>query len=118
NGCWLSELRLEHVGYGVNKLHWGERFHSNDYVEWIVRSWILERFQTRIHTRPVVEVLSKLSELVVPEDQPEAVEEALYQWALVYAIEGSTIARPDITAGMRLLYRWCLEEDLPGFSEI
>lgn len=116
-GFWCSTLYIEHVGYGVKKIRWGKRFYSDDYIEWIVRSWILDRIRTRIDLGPTARVISELPTLKLNDHDAEKIEEAVFQWIRTNAIDSAASGNGEKTIGMRLLYRWCLEEDLPGFSE-
>lgn len=117
DGSWCEDLRIEHVGYGVKKVHWGTRFHESDYVEWIARSWVIDRVQTCLDLRPATEILIRLSNLDASNDEPAEVEEILFRWLQSLAVEESATGRNAAVIGARLLYAWCLEEDLPGFSE-
>lgn len=116
-GAWSDDLHVEHIGYGVRKIHWGTRFHENDYVEWIARCWVIDRIQTRLDLRPTIEILIRLASFRADEEKPSMVEESLFHWLRTLAMEESASGRDAAVVGARLLYEWCLDEGLPGFNE-
>lgn len=115
---WVDSLSYEHIGYTTKKIQWVKRFHDDDYIEWIIRSWIANILEDNAHLKIFDCVITELSSLNIPSTDPEAIEEALFDWAQKAALAGSTKKHPPITFSMRHLYEWCLEEGLPGFSEL
>lgn len=117
-GKWAEYLYFEHIGYTIRKIYWAKRFHSDDYVEWIVRSWIAEILEESTNLKVFLCVIYELPSLNISSTAPEAVEDALFDWAKNTALAGSTAEHSPISLGMRYLYEWCLDEGLPGFSEL
>lgn len=113
--AWSDRLDVEHIGYGNLKLKWGARFHNDDYIEWMVRRLIIEKLQSGVNLRPLVELAMLLPELVVNSDiGAESVERAIYDWASKIVMHGTL----DAITGARHLYEWAWGEGLPGFTEI
>lgn len=117
SGGWWQDLNFEHVGYSAKKFHWASRFHADDYIEWIIRSWALERIQLCTDIQSLVEIASRLETLEILGDDPIQVEEQMFDWLHQIALIEASLNREKAFVGARLLYRWCFEEDLPGFSE-
>jgi len=117
DGSWCDDLRFEHIGYKESWIPWGRRLHESDYIEWIVRAWTIERVQTRLDVRPVTQILKRIDSLHVHSVEPLQAEEALFRWLQDIATTEAVAGRDSAVIGARLLYQWCLEEDLPGFSE-
>ncbi|POP66879.1 integrase [Pseudomonas syringae] len=115
---WVEHLFFEHIGYIAKKIQWAKRFHDDDYVEWIIRCWITNILEESTHLKIFECVINELPSLNISSTNPEAVEAALFEWAKKAALTGSTKKHPPITSGMKHLYEWCLDEGLPGFSEL
>ncbi|MDH4606904.1 hypothetical protein, partial [Pseudomonas syringae] len=115
---WVKNIYYEHIGYTTRKIKWSKRFHDDDYIEWIIRSWIANILEESAHLKIFECVVDELPTLEILSPTPECVEEAVFKWAKRAALTGATAAHPRITAGMRYLYEWCLDEGLPGFSEL
>ncbi|CAE1139590.1 site-specific integrase [Xanthomonas euroxanthea] len=112
---WSERLDIEHIGYTKLRLRWSVRFHSDDYVEWMVRRLMIEKLQSGMNLRPLVELAMRLPALVVNSDMgAESVEESIFEWASNSVMTGTL----DVITGVRQLYEWAWEESLPGFSEV
>ena len=94
-----------------------DRLHEDDYIEWTCRAWLVDRLQTRLDIRPVIELFLRLDSLQIKDPDPEQVEQSLFEWLMLLAISEATKGNNAGAIGARLLYRWCLDEDLPGFNE-
>lgn len=117
NGMWKEHLFIEHVGYSHYKILWSKKFHDNMYIEWIVRSWLIDRISSNIDLHPNIKILSLLGDLVVCSGDAESIERDIYNW--IDAVIGSCRReeREVVVVGAKLLYGWALENELPGFSE-
>jgi hypothetical protein len=89
HGNWLRKLTVENVGYIGQNLNWKDRFHEDDYVEWIFRAWTVERLETSLTLKRVLAVAQHLVNLYICDPSPEAVEEAVFEWARDGAIIGA-----------------------------
>jgi len=118
NNNWVNNIYFEHIGYTTRKIRWSKRFHDDDYIEWIIRSWIANILEESAYLKIFECVIDELPTLEILSTTPESVEDAVFNWAKNAALAGATSAHPPITAGMRNLYEWCLDEGLPGFSEL
>lgn len=118
DGEWVDEVVIEHIGFGISKFRWSCRFHQNDYIEWIIRSWIVDRIETRLDIRPNITVAMRIASLEVCNEDPREVEGALHAWLDALVTEGGLAGQEQLVSGARLLYRWGLEEGLPGFEEL
>lgn len=116
-GNWASDLHFEHVGYVSRKIRWGERFHDNDYVEWIIRGWTIDRLEHNLNVKAIAAIHSSIVDLSISESSGEEIAEALFQWCEERVMESAAICDHAPAAAARSLYEWGLEEDLPGFSE-
>lgn len=116
-GNWAPDLHFEHVGYISRKIRWGERFHDNDYVEWIIRGWTIDRLEQNLNVKAITAIHSNIADLSIGGATAEEIAEALFQWCEDKVMEGAVICDHAPAAAARSLYEWCLEEDLAGFSE-
>lgn len=116
-GNWQEHISIEHIGYTYYKLKWGERFHNNLYVEWICRSWMIDRIAESIDLRPNIKILSIIADLDISENNPESIERDIYEWVCNLLANCRREEREHIYIGARLLYKWSFENELPGFSE-
>lgn len=117
SGNWTPELYFEHIGYVSRKIRWGERFHENDYVEWIIRGWIIDRLEHNLNVKAIAAIHASIADLSIDGTSSEEISEALFHWCEEKVIEGAAISDHAPAAAARSLYEWALEEDLIGFSE-
>lgn len=118
SGDWVADIHVEHLGYGVNKIAWAERIHPNNYLEWMVRSWIIDRIERRIDFRPLIEIKNRIHELKISSESPSKIESALFAWLSDLVVKESAAGRDQVVVGAHLLYQFALEECLPGFDEL
>jgi hypothetical protein len=117
-GKWTRRLVREHIGYATTPIEWGARFHSHFYLEWMLRTWLVDRMQVRLDLKPALGVIALLKRMKVPADaEPEAIEELLFTVLHEIAVGGAADDRFHLTTGARQLYSWALEQALPGFDE-
>jgi integrase len=116
-GEWSEFLTFELLAYTVQRLKWGERFHDDDYVEWMFRSWVLDKVEENLNLKVLRAVQDILCNLIIDESTPDKVEEKLFQWAKSAAIESATVESSSLLWGVRFFYEWCLDIGLPNFSE-
>lgn len=116
DGTWTERLDIEHIGYGVNKLNWVERFHVNPLVEWIYRSCVVERIQTHIDVRPMFGLAPYLQTLRLPPGEKD-IAPAFLEWVSAIIVSESAARRPHIIAGAKAIFQWSVEGLLPGFVE-
>lgn len=116
-GNWAENLYFEHLGYISRKILWGDRFHNNDYVEWIVRGWAIDSLERNLNVNAITTIRSKMAELEVYGPTSDEIAEAIFQWCEKLVHQGSVISDYVPAASARSLYEWGIEEDLVGFSE-
>ncbi|WP_036211111.1 hypothetical protein [Novilysobacter arseniciresistens] len=114
--AWVDKIRFEHVGSREWSMRWNKPFHSTPFIEWIVRTWLIERVQLRIDLRPAKEIAQRIYSFSWDEDL-DNLEPQLATWLESVAQSGALAGQPAVPSGARLFYRWCLEEELPHFSE-
>ena len=115
-GAWNAQLHIEHLGYGIKTLHWGQAFHANPLVEWLYRSCVIERIQTHIDVRPLFSLAPHLANLKLKAAE-KCVAPALLDWASAVIASARASRRSHLITGPKALYQWAVEELLPGFSE-
>ncbi len=116
DGAWAREIQFFHVGYGTWKLKWGQSFHPNAAVEWIFRSCVVERMQTHVDVRPLFDIAPLLKELELSSDGTE-VAGAILKWVRRIVIREAEAGRPQLAAGAKAIFQWCVEQGLPEFEE-
>lgn len=117
-GKWTRRLVLEHVGYKTTPINWGSQFHSHFYLEWILRTWLVDRMQLRLDLKPAIGVIESLKRMKVPRNaDPEAIEKLLFPALQKIALDGAAHERFHLTTGARQLYTWAFDQALPGFDE-
>lgn len=116
-GDWCNKLTIENLGYTGFNVLWGSRFHEDDYVEWIIRSWIADKLETNLTPKSILSIVQFLPKLIITSIAPEEIEEEIFKWTMEGAIEGAIREGSSLLWGAQQLYEWCLDEDLPGFSE-
>ncbi|MBH1392567.1 hypothetical protein I5U25_06555 [Stenotrophomonas maltophilia] len=117
-GQWPTTLFIELIGSGTQKIPWACQIHSNPLLEWIVRSWLIDRLQAALHVRPIQVLLRRISDVQVSEIDAESVEEALSAWIDEMATAGAAENRDEVAMAGVLLYQWALEvQAVPGFSD-
>ncbi|WP_140399093.1 site-specific integrase [Pseudomonas sp. SID14000] len=116
-GDWAKNLHFEHLAYVSRKVTWGERFHDNDYVEWIIRGWTIDSLERNLNVTAIAVVRSKIAALEIYGSTGNDIAEALFQWCEKLVHEGAASTDYAPAASARSLYEWGLEEDLVGFSE-
>lgn len=117
SGKWTKYIHLEHIGYVSRKLRWGDRFHTDDYVEWIVRAWTIDRLESTLNIKIILAAHKKISSLEINTLDTANIEETLFHWCKDVAIKAQIHSDYDTAFAVRSLYQWCVEEDLPEFSE-
>src|SRR5690606_17263524 len=118
DGTWVSNLRFEHVAYIERRIDWGQQYSKCPYIEWMIRSWAIDRLQSVIDTRPLVEILHRISTFDPKGKRAETLAAELYEWLVEQILTCTDEAAPQVVLGCRTLYLWALEEDLPGFNEL
>ncbi|WP_341797124.1 MULTISPECIES: site-specific integrase [unclassified Pseudomonas] len=116
-GDWVKNLHFEHLGYVSRRIKWSERFHHNDYVEWIIRGWAIDNLERNLNVNAITSVRAKIAELEVYGSTSNEIAEALFQWCEKLVHEGAVTTDYVPAAAARSLYEWGIEEDLVGFSE-
>lgn len=117
-GQWPTTLFIEPIGSGTQKIPWAGQIHSNPLLEWIVRSWLIDRLQTSLHIRPIQALLGRISDVQVSAIDAESIEGALAAWIDEIATAGAAENRDEVPMAAVLLYQWALEvQAVPGFSD-
>lgn len=117
NGQWTQRLSIEHIGYGVKQLNWGKPLHSNEQIEWLLRSWTIERLQLRIDLTPIKLAIRALTKYIEKSTAPQDLVNSLFEWMKQTIFSASRNEQYELSIALRLLYRWALQEGLPGFNE-
>lgn len=117
-GQWPTTLFIELIGSGTQKIPWAGQIHSNPLLDWIVRSWLIDRLQTALHVRPIQVLLRRISDVEVSAIDAESIEGALSAWIDQMATGGAAENRDEVPIAGVLLYQWALEvQAVPGFSD-
>lgn len=117
-GQWPTTLFIELIGSGTKKIPWAEQIHSNPLLEWIVRSWLVDRLQTALNLRPIQVLLRRICDVQVSAINSESIEEALSAWIDGMATGGVTENQDEVPIAGVLLYQWALEvQAVPGFND-
>ncbi|MGN7839543.1 hypothetical protein [Stenotrophomonas sp. 22385] len=117
-GQWPTALFIEPIGSGTQKIPWAGQIHSNPLLEWIVRSWLIDRLQAALHVRPIQLLLRRISDVQVSAIDAQSVERALSAWIDEIAIADAAENRDEVPMVGVLLYQWALEiQAVPGFSD-
>lgn len=117
NGSWAAHLNIEHVGYTSAKIKWGEKLHQSDYMEWIIRCWSIERLEANINLKVIRAAHLAFRDLEILFTEPNQFEEAFFRWCRKTAANAAIALDSDLLYVVRSVYQWCIDEDLPGFSE-
>jgi len=94
NNNWVNNIYFEHIGYTTRKIRWSKRFHDDDYIEWIIRSWIANILEESAYLKIFECVIDELPTLEILSTTPESVEDAVFNWAKNAALAGATSAHP------------------------
>lgn len=117
-GQWPTTLFIELIGSGTKKIPWAGQIHSNPLLEWIVRSWLIDRLQTVLNVRPIQVLLRRICDVQVSEIDAESIEEALSAWIDGMATGCVVENKDEVPIAGVLLYQWALEvQAVPGFSD-
>lgn len=116
-GNWSFNLYFEHVGYVSRKIKWGERFHQNDYVEWIIRGWTIDRLEHNLNFKAIVAIHSNIGKLGINGITANEIAGEIFQWCEKLVADGAVTCDHIPAAAARSIYEWGIEEDLSGFSE-
>ena len=117
-GQWPTTLFVELIGSGTKKIPWAGQIHSNPLLEWIIRSWLIDRLQTALNVRPIQVLLRRISDVQVSAIDAESIEGALSAWIGEMATAGTAENRDEVPIAGVLLYQWALEvQAVPGFSD-
>ncbi|WP_313493262.1 hypothetical protein [Stenotrophomonas sp.] len=117
-GQWPACLFLEQVGYTTTRLPWSGRIHSNPLVEWIIRSWIIDRIQTTVSVGTIRVFIRKVDAVKVVAIDPNEIEKALFAWIEELAAGSTESNRDDVPQVGLSIYQWALEvQAVPGFKD-
>lgn len=117
NNHWAHTLIYEHIGYGTINIPWQSAFHSNPFLEWFFRCWMLDRIRSYVDLYPVTLASELFSSLRTSETDPEKLEPIIFNFIFTTCTEAALLGKKEETIALRVMYRWGLEEELPGFSE-
>ncbi|MFQ6574913.1 site-specific integrase [Pseudomonas sp. UM16] len=115
--AWLEKLTIEKIGCAPINIAWCHPLHDNFFVEWLLRGWFIDRIQTHIDLRPLIVVQRILAPHQFPGVDAEAIGDRLSSFAVRECIRLKTSGRNDELVALRVFYRWCLDEDVSGFTE-
>lgn len=114
---WTETLIIEQIGYGTLNIPWRAAFHPNPFFDWIFRSWTLDRIRSYVDLYPVTLARSLFASLESTETDPQTLETLLFNYILTQCTEAAVRGNQEAAVALRVLYRWGLDEDLPGFNE-
>lgn len=118
NGTWVKSIKFEHIGYGVISINWGDTYHNNEIMEWLLRSWIIDRLQLRIDLRPIKLITNELEIFQQSFEHEREFRETVCSWLFRVANRSLTPESYDTLISAKLFHRWCIEEGIPEFEEI
>lgn len=116
-GAWAEEIRLEHVGYTQKRISWGTAFSECDYLEWILRLWIVDRIETSTDTRPIKELTNALRDFHPLSVDADNFAIELFEFFIELMPTLIARKREACCAGVRSFFRWAVDIGLPGFDE-
>lgn len=114
---WIDTLIIEKIGCAPTNIVWSNLLHHNVYIEWLLRGWFIDRIQTHIDLRPLIVVQRIMLQQLFPGDTPEQIGKEVSIFALRECIRLKVSGCEAEMVAIRVFYRWCLEEGLPGFNE-
>ena len=117
NNLWIEKLTIEIVGCAPINIVWSRPLHSNLLVEWLLRAWSIDRFQTHIDLRPLIVVQRLLAVHRFPGKDADTIGNKLSSFAVRECTRLKTSNRNEELVALRVFYRWCLDEEVPGFNE-
>ncbi|MBB6155148.1 hypothetical protein HDC30_002371 [Pseudomonas sp. JAI115] len=115
--AWFEKLTIEIIGRAPMNIVWGHPLHGNLLVEWLLRGWFIDRIQTHIDLRPLIVVQRILAPHQFPGVDAESIGDQLSSIAVRECIRLKALGRNDELVALRVFYRWCLDEDVSGFTE-
>jgi integrase len=117
DNAWFEKLTIEKVGCAPMNIAWRHPLHDNLLVEWLLRGWFIDRIQTHIDLRPLIVVQRILAPHQFPGVDAESIGDRLSSFAVRECIRLKASGRNDELVALRVFYRWCLDEDVSGFTE-
>lgn len=118
SAIWTDKIKFEHIGYTVLSISWGGSLHQNPILEWLIRHWAIERMQIRIDQTPIKAVVDTMLAFMPRQDCPSAFAKEMFSWILPRIVKDVNHGPGYIAIALRLFYRWCVEEGIPGFTEL
>lgn len=112
-----ESVYFESVALKTIRVDWREPFHSNPFVDWIVRASLIDDLQARVcpTDQPVLRrVIAKLS---CDSRQPEIVASRLFDLAKSSKPTRQNTEKYLAFQKLKRVYHWGLAEGLPGFEE-
>jgi integrase len=116
-GNWVKTLEIVHIGYTTWKIQWKYRFHKHDYIEWIIRSWIIDQIQSVAMLRMCQLAAKAIRDLPTINKAVTEFEKIIYKETMNWPQRLESDLSSEIIRAFRSIYNWCLNEDLPGFTE-
>lgn len=114
---WLDKLTIEKIGCAPMNIAWGSPLHTDLLVEWLLRGWFIDRIQTHIDLRPLILVQRLLAPHKFPESDAETIGHQISSFTVRECTRLKSLNYNDELVALRVFYRWCLDEDAPGFNE-
>lgn len=112
-----ESLYFESVALKTIRVDWREPFHSNPYVDWIVRASLIDELQARVCPSGQPVLRRALAELVCDSDEPEVVASHLFDLAKSFRPTRQHSEKYIAFQKSKNIYSWGLSEGLPGFEE-
>lgn len=117
NDAWVERITVEIVGCAPMNIAWSKPLHSNLLVEWLLRGWFIDRLQTHIDLRPLIVVQRLLAQHKFSGNDADTIGNRLSTFAVRECTRLKASSWYEELVALRVFYRWCLDEEVPGFNE-
>ncbi|WNN41853.1 site-specific integrase [Pseudomonas inefficax] len=117
NDAWVEKITVEIVGCAPMNIAWSKPLHSNLLVEWLLRGWFIDRLQTHIDLRPLIVVQRLLAQHKFSGNDADTIGNRLSTFAVRECTSLKASSWYEDLVALRVFYRWCLDEEVPGFNE-
>ena len=115
--AWVERITVEIVGCAPMNIAWSKPLHSNLLVEWLLRGWFIDRLQTHIDLRPLIVVQRLLAQHKFSGNDADTIGNRLSTFAVRECTRLKASSWYEELVALRVFYRWCLDEEVPGFNE-
>lgn len=116
-GAWEDEIRFEHIGYTQRFIPWRGRISKSDYIEWVIRVWVVDRIETSTEVSPVRELMGVVRDLKSKSKDAEGAAQDMISYFSEILPRLVHENREVAITGVRSFCRWAIDYGLPGFDE-